>query len=91
MDDVETKTCPRCAEDVRAAAKGCKHCGVTFANVDSRGRRQAPWWVIIAVSVVVLILGAIFVQGEMEESERDGHRDACRAAYEATGQRLADC
>jgi len=33
----ETKTCPDCAEDVKAAARKCKHCGFLFEETDVTG------------------------------------------------------
>lgn len=33
MTDSETKTCPACAEEIKAAALRCKHCGENLAPV----------------------------------------------------------
>lgn len=38
--DLEMKRCPRCAEDVKAAAQVCRFCGHTFPAQDGSGGQQ---------------------------------------------------
>jgi hypothetical protein len=46
----ETKLCPQCAEEIKAAAKKCKHCHSLLAN---------PSWVIARATWPLLILLAV--------------------------------
>lgn len=36
----ETKTCPACAREVRAAAVRCRHCGATFGTVEAQSPEE---------------------------------------------------
>lgn len=60
--DTDTKTCPRCAEDVKREAQVCRHCNHAFSKTKARGNRTLLhiagvliflyllWWAIAAAT-----------------------------------------
>lgn len=68
-DDLDTKTCPRCAEDVKAAAEVCRFCGHTFAD-SPRGRRRHRL-ITLGLVALAIALGAVLVVRANDKSKRD--------------------
>lgn len=52
-----TVRCPECAEEVRAEAKVCKHCGHRLDGKLAKGRgpTMVPGWVSAVVIALVLL------------------------------------
>ena len=73
----DTRTCPACAESVKAAATKCRYCGCIFnpeelARINLRVSASAIHslaankWVRVAAVVVVVLLAAMILQKETE-------------------------
>jgi hypothetical protein len=55
-----TKLCPDCAEQVRADAETCRHCGHDFSAAAAAETAAAPWpAALVAVGVVMAIVGLL--------------------------------
>lgn len=58
---METTTCPRCANDVKAEAFACPHCGGEFRRMKANGKMRFPLWVhwLLAGILVVIVVAAM--------------------------------
>lgn len=90
MMSVDEKTCPQCAEQVKLAAKVCKHCGHTFTTQENADALQAAGGgntAIGCVVLVLLVLGIAMCSGGDDESEGDlSDVDAAAANVEAAAE-----
>jgi hypothetical protein len=64
--DDDSKSCPRCAEAVRAQAKVCRHCGHDFSTDESpssakkkSGFFKVAGWGCLGFIVLIIVLAAI--------------------------------
>jgi hypothetical protein len=57
-----TKLCPDCAEQVRADATTCRHCGHDFTAVAPDGAPTPPWPIALFVlGLLVAVAGLVVV------------------------------
>ncbi len=54
-----TKVCPACAEDVKAAANVCKHCGHVFDTAANRGAERRQLGIRMIVGLAFLVGGLV--------------------------------
>lgn len=102
--DIAEKTCPRCAETVKAEAKVCRHCGYDFETGASPDVRVGPvppetakgsklgkgCLIAIGVLVVLIAIGAIVGDGEDDLASATGDVESQAAApLEVTARELA--
>ena len=73
----ELVTCPHCAEDVKAEAKVCKHCGRRFSDYDQKGRRLVPWWAFVVVLAVAVLLGGVLAKQATDNAHDKSHQEIC--------------
>ncbi len=70
----DTKTCPKCAEDVKVAATVCRYCSYNFEptaveRVERAGFPKLLQWVFLAL---LLFVGVIVVSEKMDQREYCG-------------------
>lgn len=73
------KTCPRCAEKVKTAAKVCKHCGHEFSAQEIKKAKDSEAVAGFGCGLL-LIVGAIFALSTCGESDEE---EAARLKQEA--------
>jgi hypothetical protein len=63
MTNIATKQCPGCAEEIKAQARVCKHCGTKMKLATNTRPIDIflPLWGLSVVSLMFTIFYAIFI------------------------------
>ena len=65
MSEAETKTCPMCAETIKAAAKVCPRCGRNLpAAIKEPWRKLVEGWLFLA-ALAAIVFGGLFWLGRI--------------------------